>query len=142
MLRGGSGSLILVFHLPVLYVKKRTLTVGDDIIFHAVVRYGEMRPHVECVTPCELVLVAKVVVLPCHGEIVILHSVKGTMPLCLSDSLPFRALVHRITICICCAHLSQIARCDAFYMRPHFAITNNSVKYDIITNSQRPFLYV
>lgn len=40
------------------------------------------------------------------------------------------------------SHQNKLTRSDAFYMRPHFAVTNNSVKYDIITNGQRPFLYV
>jgi len=36
----------------------------------------------------------------------------------------------------------KLTRSDAFYMRPMFAATNNSVKYDIIKNQQRPFCYV
>jgi len=36
---------------------------------------------------------------------------------------------------------NKLTRSDAFYMRPEFAITNNSVKYNIINNEQRPFLY-
>lgn len=40
------------------------------------------------------------------------------------------------------SHENKLTRSDSFYIRPHFAVTNNSVKYDIITNNQRPFLYI
>ncbi len=39
------------------------------------------------------------------------------------------------------SNLNKLTRADPFYMRPKLAVTNNSVKYNILTNSQRPFKY-
>jgi len=37
---------------------------------------------------------------------------------------------------------NKLTRSDAYYLRPRFGMTHNSVKYDIITNNQRNFCYV
>jgi len=39
------------------------------------------------------------------------------------------------------SNCNKLTRSDPFYMRPRLATTNNSVKYNILTNQVRPFKY-
>ena len=39
------------------------------------------------------------------------------------------------------SNINKLTRSDPYYMRPRLAVTNNSVKYNILTNSVRPFKY-